>query len=269
MMGIHMGSDSRHPEKVRIDIYLVEKGFAPSRTKAQDLIKAGMVFIREQLNPRLVESANELIDEAHAPEILVQKNPMDKYVSRAGFKLEGALEHLQLSVESLIVLDVGISTGGFSDCLLQRGALRIIGIDVGHNQLSPRLKSDPRIQCLEGINAREIHINDDVLEHVPPKGFHLAVIDVSFISLTLVLPSVINLVRRWGHVLALVKPQFEVGPEGLGKNGIVKDESLYLGVKQKIEKLAQDLDLIVKDYFPSQIEGKDGNKEFFIYLQKN
>jgi 23S rRNA (cytidine1920-2'-O)/16S rRNA (cytidine1409-2'-O)-methyltransferase len=95
------------------------------------------------------------------------------------------------------------------------------------------------------------------------------VIDVSFISLTLVLPSVINLVRRWGHVLALVKPQFEVGPEGLGKNGIVKDESLYLGVKQKIEKLAQDLDLIVKDYFPSQIEGKDGNKEFFIYLQKN
>lgn len=260
---------SSHTSKTRIDIYLVEKGFAPSRTKAQDMIKSGLVFVRENLTPRLVESSNELIDEEHAPEILVQKSPIDKYVSRAGYKLEGALEHLHLTVESMIVLDVGISTGGFSDCLLQRGASKIIGIDVGHNQLSPRLKSDPRISSLEGINARELHVNDDVLGLVPPKGFNLAVVDVSFISLNLVLPSVVNLVRRWGHILALVKPQFEVGPEGLNKNGIVKDESLYKDVENKIKNLATEIDMVVKDYFPSQLEGKDGNKEFFIFLQKN
>lgn len=255
-------------KKTRIDVYLVEKGFAPSRSKAQDLIKAGLVSLRDENKTIQVQSVSALIDEDQPPQILIQKNNLDKYVSRAGFKMEGALDHLRFPVEKLDVLDVGISTGGFTDCLLQRGVQQVLGVDVGHNQLSHRLASDPRITCFEGLNARAIHENKEVLTKMPREGFHLIVIDVSFISLTLVLPSVVQLLKPWGHVLALVKPQFEVGPEGLGKGGLVKDSSLFATVEGKIKAAAQEAELIVKDYFPSKIEGKDGNQEFFIFCQK-
>ncbi len=259
-------------KKTRIDIYMVAKGFSPSRTKAQDLIKAGLVAIRlpgdAPNQTKAIVSANELIDEELLPEIVVQKNPLEKYVSRAGLKMEGALQRLSLKVDGFQVLDVGISTGGFTDCLLQNGAKAVLGVDVGHNQLSQKLKSDPRVQALEGINAREIHENTLVLEKAPTSGFDLAVVDVSFISLTLVLPSVVRLVKKTkGCCLALVKPQFEVGPEGIGKNGIVKNKELYDGVREKILEKVSELGGSHSRFFESDVEGKDGNQEFFVFFE--
>lgn len=258
-------------KKMRIDIYMVEKGFSPSRTKAQDLIRAGLVALRNSSNPsqmRTILLPSELVNEEELPQIVIQRSPLDKYVSRAGLKMEAALERLQLIVEGFRVLDVGISTGGFSDCLLQRGAQSILGVDVGHNQLSLKLKSDPRVKSLEGVNAREIHSNPQVLEFAPNYGFDLVVVDVSFISLSLVLPSVSKLVTKTkGSCLALVKPQFEVGPQGLGKNGIVKDKELYHAVREKVLKTVSELGGIHIQYFESDLEGKDGNQEFFVHFK--
>jgi 23S rRNA (cytidine1920-2'-O)/16S rRNA (cytidine1409-2'-O)-methyltransferase len=259
-------------KKTRIDIYMVSKGFSPSRTKAQDLIKAGLVAIRlpgdAPNQTKEITSANEMVDEDLLPEIVVQKNPLGKYVSRAGLKMEGALHRLKLQVNEFQVLDVGISTGGFTDCLLQNGAKFVLGVDVGHNQLSHKLKSDPRVSALEGVNAREIHKNALVLERAPVSGFDLAVVDVSFISLTLVLPSVIKLVKKSkGSCLALVKPQFEVGPGGIGKNGIVKNRELYQEVRDKILKTVGELGGINPQFFESDLEGKDGNQEFFVFFE--
>jgi 23S rRNA (cytidine1920-2'-O)/16S rRNA (cytidine1409-2'-O)-methyltransferase len=255
-------------KKTRIDIYLVEKGFFPSRTKAQDAIKAGSVSLKEGEKIRLITIPSELMDDDRPAEILIQKSSVDRYVSRAGLKLDRALNFLQLNVEDWNVLDVGISTGGFSDCLLQRGASSIVGIDVGHNQLSLKIKANPRVRLFEGVNAREIHKNENVLKTKPAEGFNLVVVDVSFISLTLVLPSVMQLLHAEGLILALVKPQFEVGPEGLGKNGIVKNEKLYGQVQQKIEECVKSLGGMDIRYFESELEGKDGNKEFFIFFKK-
>ncbi len=266
--GVQSNPDELKMKQIRIDVYLVEKGHVPSRTKAQELIRSGLVSIRKNFLLRTVQSVSELVDEDLNPEIIIQKSALDKYVSRAGLKMEGALDHLKFAVDGLMVLDVGISTGGFTDCLLQRNAASVVGVDVGHNQLSLRLKNDPRIRCLEGVNAREIQNNSELLSVIPAGGFHLAVIDVSFISLSLILPSVSQVIKTWGHVLALVKPQFEVGQENLGKRGIVKDETLFAKVEDKIKKSAESSEFSIKDYFPSKIEGKDGNREFFIFAQK-
>ncbi len=258
-------------KKMRIDIYMVEKGFSPSRTKAQDLIKAGLVALRvsgSSVQTKTVMLPSELVDEEQLPQIVIQRSPLDKYVSRAGLKMESALERLSLDVDGFQILDVGISTGGFSDCLLQRGAKNILGVDVGHNQLSLKLKSDPRVKSLEGVNAREIHLHPQVLEFAPNLGFDLVVVDVSFISLSLILPSVVNLVKKSkGSCLALVKPQFEVGPQGLGKNGIVKDKELYHAVRDKILKIVSELGARQTQYFESELEGKDGNQEFFVFFK--
>lgn len=253
--------------KVRLDVYLVEKGFCPSRTKAQDSIKAGLVTLTVEGQTRTVLAPSEMIDDIRPPQISVQKSLSDKYVSRGGVKLEGALSLLQLGVEDFHVLDIGLSTGGFTDCLLQRGARHVVGVDVGHNQLAAKLKSDPRLKWFEGVNAREINKNLSILAAQPEHGFDLVVIDVSFISLTLILPGLKDLIRDNGAVLALVKPQFEVGPEGLGKGGIVRDEKLYGDVFQKIEDCVLSLGGRSLRYFESEIEGKDGNKEFFIYYR--
>lgn len=254
-------------KKTRIDVYMVEKGISPSRTKAQDLIRAGLVSLKHNGQLKTVHNSSELVEEDLLPEVVIQKSTLDKYASRAGLKMDSALSHLGLSVEGFHVLDVGMSTGGFTDCLLQQGAADVVGVDVGHNQLSLKLKNDPRVKSLEGVNARELHLQNEVLALKPSFGFDLAVIDVSFISLTLVLPSVVKLLRSEGHCLALVKPQFEVGPEGLGKNGIVKDPSLYTSVQKKITNTAELLNANSITYFSSELEGKDGNKEFFIYFK--
>jgi len=183
-------------------------------------------------------------------------------------KLEGALDHLKFSVQDLEALDVGISTGGFTDCLLQRGVQHVVGVDVGHEQLHPSLKTNSRLVSIEGVNARELDRHPDVLRNKPESDWDLIVVDVSFISLTLILPALKAVLRSGGHILALVKPQFEVGPEGLGKGGLVKDQSLYAQVEEKIRQKCLELDLTVRDYLQSPIEGKDGNREFFVFAQK-
>lgn len=243
--------------KKRIDLLLVEKGLASSRTKAQDLIAEGKVFVLEKGIRKVVQIASENFEN---PQILLEESNLEKYVSRAGLKLEGALSHLGLSVQGFRVLDVGQSTGGFTDCCLQKGALEVVGVEVGKGQLAEKLKKDFRVCLHEEMNARELR------KELPNLGlFDLAVLDLSFISLTLVLPEVIQFTNQ---VLALVKPQFEVGPEGLGKGGIVKDSSHFQNVENKIKKCVQELGFKVMDYFPSSPEGKDGNREFFIYFKK-
>ncbi len=248
---------------MRADIMLVEKGFASSRNRAQELIATGRVFVTSKgqrlvvKKPSVQLEGSETIDIAPDPEAL-------HYVSRGGLKMRGALDRLKLTVEGVRVLDVGISTGGFTDCLLQAGARSVVGVDVGHGQLSPQLEKDQRIQHLEGVNARDLS-KVPLIEMNGGQKFDLIVADVSFISLTLVLPGIISYLKESGSVLILVKPQFEVGREGLGKNGIVKDSSLYAGVEAKIRGAANTAGLLVEDYFESAIPGFDGNREFFLF----
>jgi 23S rRNA (cytidine1920-2'-O)/16S rRNA (cytidine1409-2'-O)-methyltransferase len=255
-------------EKTRIDIFLVQKGFAPSRTKAQELIESGLVSVRYGTQQKQILAANELIDEQQHPVVILQKSELEKYVSRAGVKLAKALDQIKLNVDGLIVLDVGISTGGFTDCLLQRGAQSIFGVDVGQNQLSLKLRSDPRLTMLEKVNARNLHEHPEILRGPFSKGFHLAVADVSFISLKKVLPSIVQLIKPWGHMVVLVKPQFELGPESLNKNGIVTDEKLYDQLEHDMKDFFRSLNLEVLSYFKSALEGKDGNQEFFAFVKK-
>jgi 23S rRNA (cytidine1920-2'-O)/16S rRNA (cytidine1409-2'-O)-methyltransferase len=195
----------------------------------------------------------------------VAPDAADRYVSRGGLKLAGALAHTGLEVAGWVCLDVGQSTGGFTDCLLQAGAARVVGVDVGHGQLHPRLRGDPRVLCLEGVNARGLG-PADLGNARPAGGFDLIVADASFISLTLLLPRFPALLRPGGQVLALVKPQFEVGPEGVGKGGLVRDPALYAGVEEKLRAACGYCGLRVRDWFDSPIAGGDGNREFFLWL---
>ncbi|KHD88487.1 MAG: hemolysin [Bdellovibrio sp. ArHS] len=252
-------------KKVRLDVYLVEKGLAQSRTHAQELIEAGQVFIVEGAHRRELKKASQAL--TGDCNILVEAGPANRFVSRGGLKLEGALQHVKLTLKDKNVLDVGISTGGFTDCLLQSGAKYVLGVDVGHGQVHPRLLNDSRLKVCEGVNARSLSKDDTVLPYVPKEKFDLIVMDVSFISITLILPELPFFLNSRGGILSLVKPQFEVGVEGLGKGGIVKDESLYSEVERKIRESCAQQSLEVLDYFPSPIEGKDGNREFFIYCR--
>jgi 23S rRNA (cytidine1920-2'-O)/16S rRNA (cytidine1409-2'-O)-methyltransferase len=251
--------------KKRLDILIVEKGLASSRTRAQDLIKAGLVQVVSTQGPRIGDAPGETFPEA--TEIRVLENDIEKYVSRGGLKLEGALKHTGIRCEDVVALDVGQSTGGFTHCLLEQGARRVIGVDVGHGQLHDRLRNHERVVSLEGINAKELDQDARLLSYRPPSGFEFIVVDLSFISLTLVLESLARCLAPHGQLLALVKPQFEVGPAHLAKGGVVKDFSLFHEVEGKIKAKAKAAGLTVLDYFPSSIEGKDGNKEFFIHAR--
>jgi 23S rRNA (cytidine1920-2'-O)/16S rRNA (cytidine1409-2'-O)-methyltransferase len=248
---------SKHADGLRADQLLVERGLAASRTVAQRLIDAGRV---SWSGGPVAKSALVLPLSA---ELAVAADDTDRYVSRGGIKLAGALAHTGLAVTDLVCLDVGQSTGGFTDCLLQAGAERVVGIDVGHDQLSPRLRVDPRVSCIEGVNARTI-----VPSLLPVDSFDLIVADLSFISLTLVLPQLPPLLTPAGSMLLLVKPQFEVGPEHVGKGGIVRDATLYPHVETKLRHAAEAAGLRVVDFFESPIAGTDGNREFFIWTKK-
>jgi 23S rRNA (cytidine1920-2'-O)/16S rRNA (cytidine1409-2'-O)-methyltransferase len=241
---------------VRADQLLVEHGLAPSRTVAQRLIEAGRVSWSggPVSKPSLILPTSA--------ELAVADDDLDRYVSRGGVKLAGALAHTKLDVRGKTCLDVGQSTGGFTDCLLQAGAASVVGIDVGHGQLHARLAADPRVTCIEGINARALQESA-----VAGRRFDLIVADVSFISLTLVLPQLPVLLAPGGDMLLLVKPQFEVGPEHVGKGGIVRDASLYPTVAARLRQAAAVAGLRVLDYFDSPITGTDGNREFFIWTQ--
>lgn len=252
---------------MRLDLYLVQKKLASSRTHAQELIHSGQVYLLKNDQRITLKKPNHQVNEEQDL-IQVEEGAANRFVSRGGLKLEGALEHCKFVVKGLNVLDVGISTGGFSDCLLQSGATEVLGVDVGHGQLHASLQSHPRLKHLEGLNARDIDQDPQVKAAMPKSGFDLIVMDVSFISITLIIPKLVELLKPQGHLLSLVKPQFEVGPEGLGKGGLVKDSGLYSVVEDKVRKLCETSGMSVKDYFNSPIEGKDGNKEFFIFAQK-
>lgn len=254
-------------QKMRLDVYLVEKGLAQSRTHAQELIEAGQVFQLEATSKKILKKASTSV--TNDMNIAVEAGPANRFVSRGGLKLEGALQELGVSVQNLQVLDVGISTGGFTDCLLQKGAEFVLGVDVGHGQVNPELLKNKKLRVIEGVNARNLSHEETVLKATPQENFDLIVMDVSFISITLIIPELLSFLKPQGRILSLVKPQFEVGVEGLGKGGIVKDPSLYAEVETKIRKVCAESSLKVLNYISSPIEGKDGNKEFFILCQKN
>lgn len=255
----------------RLDKVLVDQGLAQSRTQAQKLVEAGVV------QGRLYGQWQSLGKSA-------QKIPPDtplrageiaelRFVSRAGLKLDLALNTLDernhfspmgLSgfLRGASALDVGQSTGGFTDCLLQRGVRQVVGIDVGHNQLSPALREHSAVIFFEGVNAREMPV-PELLAH-SPEGYDLVVMDVSFISQTLIIPSLPPLLKNDGYLLSLVKPQFEVGAKNLARGGLVKNEQLYEEVQRKITECAAHAGFKVMDYFPSALEGGDGNREFFM-----
>jgi 23S rRNA (cytidine1920-2'-O)/16S rRNA (cytidine1409-2'-O)-methyltransferase len=246
---------------MRSDQLLVARGLAPSRTVAQRLIETGRVSWQSPQGAQPVSKASQTLPDS--AEFSIAPDPADRFVSRGGLKLAGALAHSSLDVSGHFCLDVGQSTGGFTDCLLQAGAAQVVGVEVGHGQLHPKLQDDPRVVCLEGINARHL-APAELGVHFPASGFDLIVTDASFISLTLLLPNFPALLKPGGWVLALVKPQFEVGPKNLGKGGIVRDSALYAGVEEKIRAACGECGLEVLDWFDSPITGSDGNREFFV-----
>ncbi|GLS28235.1 TlyA family RNA methyltransferase [Marinibactrum halimedae] len=250
----------------RIDVVLTEKGEANSRVHAQKLITRGCVEVYLDGTWQRIKKPSLKVDDTVS--IRVQSLEEDQYVSRGGVKLALALQHLsdqyQFSLQDKTVLDVGQSTGGFTDCALQAGAKSVVGVDVGKDQLAPSLKNDERVLCFEGVNARRL--SDEKLEQYTPQeqGFDAVVMDVSFISQTLIVPELPEVMKPGAYLISLVKPQFEVGKDGIGKGGIVRSPELYPMVKEKIEQACLSAGLKVQMYFESPIQGGDGNREFLL-----
>ena len=233
---------------------LVARGFFESRESAQRAIMAGEVRVGD----RVIDKSSELV-EAKA-EIAVAELP--RYAGRGALKLEGALDFFQVDVRGKIALDIGASTGGFTDCLLQRGAAKVYAVDVGHGQLAWKIRNEPRVVVMEKLNARFLS-----REHIP-ELVDLCVIDVSFISLTLILPRAFELITPDGVIIALIKPQFELQRGDVGRGGIVRDPGLQEKAQQKIVKFAEGANYRVVGLVPSIITGADGNQEFFICLRR-
>jgi 23S rRNA (cytidine1920-2'-O)/16S rRNA (cytidine1409-2'-O)-methyltransferase len=253
----------------RLDLFLVEIGLAPSRSKAQQMIEAGEVEVLFQGQWKEERSSSRKVDATRAESIRIKPTSQTlKYVSRGGLKLESALTHLKLDVSGWRCLDVGQSTGGFTDALLQHGATLVVGFDVGHDQLHPNLKSDARVVALEGLHVRDLMTSEPLIELVR-EGLDLAVVDVSFISLAPVLPVLANALPSGTRLLALVKPQFEVGPGGLGKGGLVTDENLFREVESRVLRDLKKCGFTERDYFPCAVRGQDGNQEFFVYAVRD
>ena len=277
---------------MRADLFLVEHGFATTRSQAQRLIGSGvqwrvLVDEVEVAAPwkRVAKNGDEIPD---AAEVEVLDNTEAKYISRGGLKLEGALTVSGIDVTGLRCLDVGQSTGGFTDCLLQHGAAQVVGVDVGHGQLHASMREDMRVVCLEGINARSLTATDLVAACAAETSatgqfgdenstgdeceidpiFDFLTGDLSFISLTLVLPAVVRLLKADGHLLMLVKPQFELQPGQIGKGGIVRDTVHFEFVEKRLRDCSAELGVEVLQWMPSSIDGGDGNREFFIHGKK-
>ena len=242
--------------KSRLDVLLVARGLAQSRERARALVLAGEV----EVNGRPVTKAGTSVDEAAAITLRVPDHP---WVGRGGLKLAHALDAFGLDPSGMRALDIGASTGGFTHVLLDRGAARVVALDVGHGQLDWKLRQDPRVVVLEGLNARYLDPND---LPVDLRRFDLVTIDVSFISLRLILPAVVSLVDDHGRVVALVKPQFEAGREEVGKGGIVDDESVHARVVAEVAESAHRVGLDRIAVTPSAVAGAEGNQEFFLLL---
>jgi 23S rRNA (cytidine1920-2'-O)/16S rRNA (cytidine1409-2'-O)-methyltransferase len=241
-------------KKSRLDSLLVTRGFFTSREQAQRAIMAGEV----KIGTAVAAKPSNLV----APEAVIIVDSRSRYVGRGGEKLAGALDSFNVEVEGKIALDIGASTGGFTDCLLQRGAVKVYAVDVGHDQLAWRIRQDPRVIVLEKINARSlsrVHI---------PEPIELCVIDVSFISLTLILPNAFELITPGGVIIALIKPQFELERADVGRRGIVREPELHEKAKVKIDEFVRQSGHHVVAIAPSAITGRDGNQEFFACLRK-
>jgi 23S rRNA (cytidine1920-2'-O)/16S rRNA (cytidine1409-2'-O)-methyltransferase len=241
-------------KKMRLDQVLVERALYPSREQAQRAVMAGEVRIGEQVaqKPSLLIDPNALIATAAAP----------RFVGRGGLKLEGALDSFGIDVGDQIAVDIGASTGGFTDCLLQRGARKVYAIDVGHGQLAWKIRNDPRVMVFEKTNARMMSLS------LIGEAANICVIDVSFISLTLILPNAFQLVTPNGIVLALIKPQFELERTDVGRGGIVRDASLHQKAQRKIASFVEGYGHEVIGLEPSVVAGADGNQEFFLCARK-
>lgn len=240
---------------MRIDILLVEKGLAPSRSKAKEYIDSGRVFV----NSAPVKKAGA---EVNGNEEIFVSDP-DRFVSRAGRKLEKALTVFGIDVTGMRALDLGASTGGFTDCLLQRGASRVIALDVGRDQLDQRLRADERVTVMEGVNARDIMPDD--LPYAPD----IVTTDLSFISQTLVYPAVSRVLKN-GYFISLIKPQFEAGRENIGKGGIVKDRDgkIYQRILERLKQCASENGLFLVKTAVSPIQGGDGNTEYLALFER-
>ena len=237
----------------RLDVLLVQRGLCPSREKAQRVIMAGDVFS----GGTRMDKASQLL-ENDAP---LEVRAADRYVGRGGHKLEGALRHFAIDPAGWTCLDVGASTGGFTDCLLQHGAAKVYALDVGHGQLDWKIRNDPRVVVMEHCNARHLQAGD------LPEKVRLAVADVSFISLTLVLPPVAGLLTDGGMMVALIKPQFELSRGEVGRGGIVRDEALREKAVEKIRDFAAGCGWTWGGVTDSPITGADGNREFLCLLR--
>ncbi|MDB5884866.1 MAG: ribosomal methyltransferase RrmJ/FtsJ [Polaromonas sp.] len=280
---------------MRADLFLVEHGHATTRSQAQRLIAAGVHWRVDEAVAwkKIAKNGDEIPGNA---ELQLLDTTEAKFISRGGLKLEGALAQAGLDVTGLRCLDVGQSTGGFTDCLLQRGAAQVVGIDVGHGQLHDSLRSDDRVVCIEGVNARSLtaddltehyrralhgsSFDDDAFADVEEDGysdqdlggfspvFDFLTGDLSFISLTLVLPAVVRLLKADGELLMLVKPQFELQPGQIGKGGIVRDAVHFEFVEQRLRDACKSVGLDVLGWQESAIAGGDGNREFFVHARK-
>jgi 23S rRNA (cytidine1920-2'-O)/16S rRNA (cytidine1409-2'-O)-methyltransferase len=239
----------------RIDKLLVERGLAESRTKAQALVMAGLVLVNEQR----VEKPSELVSSEDP--IRIKGDAVSRYVGRGGLKLEAALRDFEIDVTGLTCLDVGASTGGFTDCLLQHGARKVVAVDVGHNQIDWRLRQDARVEVREGVNARYLTPQDF------SERFDLISMDVSFISATKILPALAPLLSQNGRLIVLIKPQFEVGRGEVGRGGIVRDVEKHARVVEEVSLFAGQLGLTAVKVIESPIQGAEGNVEFLaLYI---
>jgi len=250
---------SRPERPLRLDKLLVDRGLAESRTKAQALVMAGVVLVNDQ---RASKPSDTVAADAQI-RVKGGDDPTSRYVGRGGLKLEKALRDFEIDVNGLDCLDVGASTGGFTDCLLQHGARHVIALDVGHNQIDWRLRTDSRVEVRERVNARYLQPDDF------PTRFDLAVMDVSFISATKIMPAIVPLLKPAGRLIILIKPQFEVGRGEVGKGGIVRDPQQHARVIEEVNRAAEQLGLQVKKVIESPIQGADGNVEFLaLYDQR-
>lgn len=241
--------------KERLDVLLVKRGLAVSREKAKAVIMAGSVYVDNQKEDKAGTMFPDTV------QIEVRGNTL-KYVSRGGLKLEKAMTHFGLSLEGCICMDVGSSTGGFTDCMLQNGAVKVYAIDVGHGQLDWKLRNDPRVVCMEKTNIRYV-TPEDIDEKAD-----FSSIDVSFISLTKVLPPVYELLKDQGQVVCLIKPQFEAGREKVGKKGVVRDPAVHREVIEKVTDFASKTGFALLNLEYSPIKGPEGNIEYLLHLQK-
>ncbi len=242
-------------KKIRLDVLLVEKGFVESRQKAQTTIMSGLVFVNNQ---KVDKPGTSVAEDA---QIEVRGNAL-RYVSRGGLKLEKAMQTWPIVLEDTICMDVGASTGGFTDCMLQNGAKKVYAVDVGYGQLAWSLRSDERVVCLERTNAR--YLNHEIIPDEPD----FSSVDVSFISLKLILPAIAAVLKENGHVVCLIKPQFEAGKEKVGKKGVVRDPSVHMEVLENFLVHAKESGFTVLDLTFSPIRGPEGNIEYLGYLQK-